>query len=1088
MDDGLPTGYICDYCIKKFRAGVLPARCILSGLLFENVPMEIAQLNQYEKVLIQRAKAFQVVTKMKTVAGKRLPPSHMVSKIRGSTFHLPLPFQETLKRLPTPDQPIPEHGELYILLRSIPSAKNVVWQDLVDINKVYSALCKLREINPLYREIQLPADASELELNLSITEHVSEEANTDEDNCVIDHDDDEKDPMVRKVEKDEEAELYKNYTIQLLHAPRQNEKATDLYQMLRINEPAIDGRCKQLDHMCFPDLFPFGVGGMHYSREVSLKPSDYVKTIIQSRDSRFRLNQQFLFFLFHQATIRQLSSGIYHKLKIIRPHEKITAVRYLDMIQNEEIEGDLTSRLRNSEQFWIRPRNDLNCMTLYYGPATWFLTLSPSEWAWNDLGEYLCKVNPNMKDLPISALVAADPISASRFIENKRKAFIDFIMSSNNPIGKVAHYFCRREYQGRGLQHFHFAIWIEGAPILGDDDSEKSDKERQEHNERVVKFITKYVSCQIPNKTLSPILHDRVMKYQHHRCNQYCLRSKKTKKGIRKVCRFGFPRPQCDSVCLRSVVEAVAGRKALKANSRLYDLPRTAGQRMINDYNPATLLVWQGFMDIQFIGEKSAILNWYITKYTTKAEKSHSNAAFAKVTSTKSLASRLWNVALRSLSNRECGALEVSDTLLGISLYETDPETVLRWADVNMIRSRKVRNFQKINDLPEDSEDLFHASWIDTYYPNRPVDLEDTNLYDFLAWYDLGSDEPKRSAIYFPFIDRFLKKRSNPYLVNHFRYNPNQDAEKYFYSILLLFKPWRQCDSLLGDHSTYMDAFNACKDSLIDGLQYHAQLSRLQEADTNVRELISNRREEMEAEDMLSSDVPPEGPLRYVATEVHDVMADFEDLACHVDPIDVQDMINRLNEDQLRVFTKVKATIEAQVSTDATDGAELFRLFVSGCGGTGKSFLIQTVRAWVQATTGKDVVVAAPTGIAARNVNGLTIHGILALPVEHGSTPPYRPMSDDALKLVRDKLRNVTLFIVDEISMVSNVTLMYMHLRLSEIFQTEQVEDGWFGRKNLLFLGDLLQLPPVFEGPVYNSLSSKLTAKLTGCVGTIDLW
>ena len=86
VDDGLPTGYICDYCIKKFRAGVLPARCILNGLLFENVPIEIAQLNQYEKVLIQRAKAFQVVTKMKTVAGKRLPPSHMVSKTFAYSF------------------------------------------------------------------------------------------------------------------------------------------------------------------------------------------------------------------------------------------------------------------------------------------------------------------------------------------------------------------------------------------------------------------------------------------------------------------------------------------------------------------------------------------------------------------------------------------------------------------------------------------------------------------------------------------------------------------------------------------------------------------------------------------------------------------------------------------------------------------------------------------------------------------------------------------------------------------------------------------------------------------------------------------
>ena len=41
---------------------------------------------------------------------------------------------------------------------------------------------------------------------------------------IINFDDDEKDPMVRKVEKDEEAELYKNYTIQLLHGPRQNEK------------------------------------------------------------------------------------------------------------------------------------------------------------------------------------------------------------------------------------------------------------------------------------------------------------------------------------------------------------------------------------------------------------------------------------------------------------------------------------------------------------------------------------------------------------------------------------------------------------------------------------------------------------------------------------------------------------------------------------------------------------------------------------------------------------------------------------------------------------------------------------------------
>ena len=84
---------------------------------------DILQLNQHEHVLVQRAKAFQVVVKMQTVAGKQLPPSHKVSKVKDSTFHLPLPLNETLKRLPSPKEPLPFNGGLYILLRSIPTEK-----------------------------------------------------------------------------------------------------------------------------------------------------------------------------------------------------------------------------------------------------------------------------------------------------------------------------------------------------------------------------------------------------------------------------------------------------------------------------------------------------------------------------------------------------------------------------------------------------------------------------------------------------------------------------------------------------------------------------------------------------------------------------------------------------------------------------------------------------------------------------------------------------------------------------------------------------------------------------------------------------
>ena len=228
--------------------------------------------------------------------------------------------------------------------------------------------------------------------------------------------------------------------------------------------------------------------------------------------------------------------------------------------------------------------------------------------------------------------------------------------------------------------------------------------------------------------------------------------------------------------------------------------------------------------------------------------------------------------------------------------------------------------------------------------------------------------------------------------------------------------------------------------------------------------------------------------MRYVVNTVTEAMNDFEDLMVRVDPATIDDMIEKLNSDQTRIFDKVKTIIKSQQTVGSSGDAEILILFVSGCGGTGKSYLIKTIRAWVQAMSGKDVAVAAPTGIASSNINGLTIHGMLALPVEHGITPSYRPLSDDALKIVREKLRNVILLIINEVSMVSNVTLMYMHLRLQEIFQTDDAENSWFGKRNLLVLGDLLQLPPIFEGPVYIPMSSDLITKLTGSVGKINLW
>jgi len=63
-----------------------------------------------------------------------------------------------------------------------------------------------------------------------------------------------------------------------------------------------------------------------------------------------------------------------------------------------------------------------------------------------------------MTSLSVNELVAKDPVSTSRFLDNKFRAMFDFINSKDYPIGEVTHYFWRREYQGRGIQHFHLLI------------------------------------------------------------------------------------------------------------------------------------------------------------------------------------------------------------------------------------------------------------------------------------------------------------------------------------------------------------------------------------------------------------------------------------------------------------------------------------------------------------------------------------------------------------------------------------------------------------------------------------------------------
>ena len=142
-------------------------------------------------------------------------------------------------------------------------------------------------------------------------------------------------------------------------------------------------------------------------------------------------------------------------------------------------------RIRETEEFWKIPRNNLNCMANEYGQCTFFV--SPGECMWLELGVYIKKVNSCSNDeRSISELVAADPVSATTFIYNLFNLVMTYLLSDDNPL---AEWLC--EYQNWGLPHFHYLFWIA--------------------NEGVKKFIMEHITCQIPNKASSSEPHKKVM-------------------------------------------------------------------------------------------------------------------------------------------------------------------------------------------------------------------------------------------------------------------------------------------------------------------------------------------------------------------------------------------------------------------------------------------------------------------------------------------------------------------------------------------------------------------------------------------------
>jgi len=132
------------------------------------------------------------------------------------------------------------------------------------------------------------------------------------------------------------------------------------------------------------------------------------------------------------------------------------------------------------------------------------------------------------------------------------------------------------------------------------------------------------------------------------------------------------------------------------------------------------------------------------------------------------------------------------------------------------------------------------------------------------------------------------------------------------------------------------------------------------------------------------------------------------------------------------------------------DNGEL--IIIMGKAGTGKSTLIKDIKE----KSKKKCIVLAPTGIAANNVDGVTIHSFFQYP------PKPFPEEDRLVDKIKDVIRNLDLLIIDEISMVNASVID----SISNSLQRYKKNKRPFGGVSTLFVGDLFQLEPVLEKAV----------------------
>ena len=547
-------------------------------------------------------------------------------------------------------------------------------------------------------------------------------------------------------------------------------------------------------------------------------------------------------------------------------------------------------------------------------------------------------------------------------------------------------------------------------------------------------------------------------------------------------------------------------------------LRRNVNERKINAYNRDMLILWEANMDIQFILSGYCTVK-YVCSYLSKSHKGISkllsDVAEQISKGNDELKSKLRTIVNAFVNNCEISAQEIALHVLSLHVCKCSASEIFINTNLpnDRIKIKKGKNIlESLNEHDPDSTDVSETDIIHKYI-NRPHELESLCLADFSALWtysttlkkkkgsstqpelntnsddesscenndcsdsdDANSRTPLRS---FPLLDKgFVTERRKRRIIRYRNYSMNEDKLNFIREHLMLYTSWRTEPSINDEHleRKFIEQQNDilsirkhyCKyeldpNELMDVIQEYSNDSDDENDDHCSRTNPFTIYELESAEADIITDIPHIDST----SKKTDMMSKSFLIPKLIPEDDFLTSIRQLNEGQRRYLLNIVHLIKTRPN-------EPFFHFISGGAGVGKSTLIKAVqqclnRYWIhQLNVTPDTVKilpCSPFGRPAAALKGFTLHYAMQFGNYNLRDICYNAklLNADKRNTLQCLYTDLKIIIIDEISLCGAHMLWALNIRLQEIFDSQLP----FAGLSLIVVGDLNQLPPINDSPVY---------------------